>query len=358
MQPRPLPLELEVERHNYLAVQLASKELTASYTVIVHYGHPSHKQRTMRDLRRIEEFVTIHKEPLLLLSDTNIADEDSELTPDSIHLQDAALVAMRNEQQELEVTHDGPYRQSRIDRIFVSEQLAKAQIYFQVLKDTHFAGHSPIKLALSRKLPLVLVHTAQPPICKGKLTHDPQYLHEMYQEVNAALQDPTLGVHQVLQTWQKSWRAYLQHCSGQQITPPQRESEPKLERLLVANEKVPKSLARLANFLHDLRRLRDHAEPGHVHNTAAWTRVKRASIAMALKYGIPDVMNQQFDEDSAVKEMLRLTYEHYKTIYDTEIRQQREHKLQTAKLQLNANHGINARVSRVLQGKWPKSLLL
>ena len=354
MQPRQLPLELEVEPHNYLAAQLASKELTASYTVIVYYGHPTFKQRTMRDLQRIEEFVTIHKEPLVLLSDTNIADEDVELTPDSIHLQDAALVAMRTEMQELEATHDGPFRRSRIDRIFVSEQLAKAQIHFQLLKHIHFAGHSPIRLDLSRKLPLVLVHTAQPPICRGKLTHNPQYLPVVYQEVETALQDPTMDAHQVLEVWQNRWRAYLQLCNGQQTTPPLQESKPRLERLLVANEKVPKTLARLANFLHDLRRLHDHAEPGHACNAAAWARVKRASVAMALKYGIPDVMNQKFDEDSVVKEMLRLTYDHYKTICDTELRHQREHKLQTAKLHLNANHGINARVSRILQGKLAK----
>ena len=352
---QPLPLELEVEQHNFLSVQIVTRDLAVAYTVLVYYGHPLQKQRTARDLQRIEDFAACYKEPLILLSDVNISDEDRELTPDGLHLQDSALLALRQEDVPLEPTHDGPYRQSRIDRIFLSEVLAKAQIHYEVGKDVLFAGHSPLTVVLACKLPQVLTRIAEKPLCGDTFNHDPQAADRAGDNVDCTLQDSHAGLDQQLRAWESHWRSYL--CIGAGRTCPNKDmssTTPKLTRLNVTRENLPKSISRLANFLHDVRRLLEHPEPGHPANAACWSRIRRTSVAMALKYGIPEVMNQQFEEQTVVKDMLALTFQHYKLIYDMELQHHREDKLQRGRHLLNANKGVNARVARTLKGKRAK----
>ena len=348
-----LSLELEAPGDFWNAAILESRDAAICITVVAYYGHPEQRRRTCRDLARIGEVAAILDMPLIVLTDCNIDDSDPEKIDEHLALQDAALVLHRREGLALQNTHFGHHRASRIDRVFVSEGLAHAIIDCRPCRTTLLSGHAPVQATLELAAVPVLVQQPPAPIPlqpidswkdsdEAKVYAD--YLQKQLEETQGDLD-------LMLQYWSTCWEQYLKARAGLQDSRPERctHQTPVQEHLQTTRPRMSKILRRLANYVADLRKLAHDDDPGHRRFTATWARLRRATLPLAARYGVPPLTVDQQDPMEVIKDVLQKSYRFYMTVWQDELRKEQHERLLLARERLCKNKGINRSTSRIMR---------
>ena len=350
-------IELEAPVEHYQWYLATRRDAEVKITILVYYGHPRAQQRTERDLSRINAAAAWTPAPLVVAADCNIDDGDPFQTPHGEELLDIALHLHRAHDKDLQHTHFGPLRHSRIDRIFAERFMALSVLGMEQRHDCNLAGHVPIAVTFGTAAWRAEEHTAAGPLVKPGHEPVPQplALQQALETMKEVMASSELDVDQKYESWSLVWEAYLAEIFQQQLHKTKRRgciAEPVPAVLRPAVPKLSAWHRRLANYITTLRMLATAENPSDQRWKKRWKALTSSSYVMAARYGTP-TLAPDFNQDTIVKETLQQTLKYFQHIWDQEMERTSQDAMQRFKLALHANGGVNRLTASILKQKVP-----
>ena len=343
-------LELECPDTCWLAVWARNVHRDEACLLIAYYGHPMEKDRTKRDMVRIQELIRVAGTPAFLLGDFNVQEDFIGIEDHSVMV-DAAIRFNGNVEggPPTYISHDA---QTRLDRIYVDTMTAEAIDKYEVVDDLAVPQHRSVILHLHRRTQTMLVAT---PLKEIELLHvddqfnDDQIIAQLQQEWAAKACGDADAMYAL---WSQLWEGYL-IAKFKQSNPPQRgRGRPLQPRKEVRATLRPKSSMRLLQLSSYVKRLevvscRSLSDMDRQH---LWQKLAGMSKQMACRYGIP-ALPADLSIDNVHVEIARTLHEHFKKSLEAETAKHRQDAAQRHRERLHRNHGVNQLSAGIMKGR-------
>ena len=283
-------LELETSNTNYLLVHATNDIRKESIYLVVYYGHPDHKMRTVRDLRRIQEWMVCVRTPTYVLGDWNLTTQ-ADMHLDPAIMLDVAWKWAEEGRGALCPTYYGTETAERLDRVYIPAWAWSCVENFAVDDTIPIPSHRALQLTLTRRTISLLQQRPLPRLQLDKVCA--QYEERAQVATIRDKWDKALSenkdIDALLSLWTQSWEQYL---VGKYV-----QSRPNLKSKMQATpyHKVSyhplrpcphRRLAELANYVKHLEILACPSSPSH-HLKQKWDWVAKRTPAMTRAYGVP-----------------------------------------------------------------------
>ena len=356
-----MQLELNNPEHCYVAGTFVNDVSGATSLQCCYYGHPSHKDRTRADFDRLSEIARHLQIDMCLAGDFNISDTDEDNLPSHDYLCDVDVSHAVMTNAEVHNTFFAGRVISRLDRIFVSQDLEQHLRAVHTLDEIFVPGHCALQAEFSHQAILQPVQVARPPLCSE---HAPSPVPGFVEQAQVEWEEQLaqqLSIDALYEWWAVKWETYLRHRHRRDLHLPREKGLPAAVRQRHAvpmKPTLPLLLRRLGNYLNSLKKLHVQLQRGEPGQQEAWNAVVRGSKAMAHYYGTPTI--EQFhsgEERDLAAHVVSATYDYYQRIWAAERRQLRHVAKQKWRAALAMNNGVNKATSRVIGKKYQASAL-
>ena len=349
-------LQLEAPRHHYQAGEYHNRITGQRCIAVAYYGHPEMRPTTLRDIRRLEDWVASLQVDWFIGGDLNIDDMDEFALPVDGPMLDIFYWRAMVNNEELKPTFHGAGRPRRLDRLFVPSRMLRHYISAEHDMSILLPGHAALYAKFHSGNVRTLVQIARPAVERPETYSQPQVQEALQQAVEQwEAVDLQQNIDTVYVAWSDIWEQYLCRSQGKQRRGPATKGvDVKTRACYRAPLQVAQCLdmRKLSNYVNNLRILIRQIDNDEAGTRRRWRQLANNARGLAERYGVPDLQAPPPQEQTAAtRHILETTLAHYQRAWDLEIKRQRVEARQSIRSRLAEHGGINRAVARLLKGE-------
>ena len=317
---------------------------------MAYYGHPSDKDRTRRDLCRIQELIRFNETPTILMGDFNIQEEFLGIE-DHLVMVDAAHHWFHHVEggPPTYVAHDAA---TRLDRIFLGPTMAEAIEEYTVTDEVAVPQHRSVVLAIARRTQKCWSSTPLVAIDLEKVDDSFREQDVLKRTELDWMNMQRLPLDQLYRAWSAQWEAYLVEKYTQKKKPQLgrgKSALPTQEQRAPLRGRRSQRVARLSHYTKRLELVSTRTLP-EKERSAIWKKLANQSRSMAKNYGIPD-LPLDVTASTVHADVAKALHVHFKKALEAEIEQDRQLLAQRYRERLHKNNGVTRFTADILKGK-------
>ena len=349
-------LQLEAPRHHHQAGEYLNRNTGQRCIAVTYYGHPEMRMTTLRDVRRLEDWVAGLQVDWIIGGDFNIDDTDEFGLPVDGPMLDIFYWKAMTHNEELLPTFHGAGRPRRLDRLYIPGHLLRHYIWLCMTQRSRLPGHAALRLELAAKNVCTRVQIARPAVGSPEV-QEPHLEQEALQRALDLWEavDKQQGLDELYADWSDIWEQYLYGCRGEARRGPATKGiDVKVRTCYRAPLQTIQSLEmrKLANYINNLRILIHQVDNDETGTRRRWQRLANGARVVAERYGVPSFQDQPPQEQAAAtRHILEVTRAYYQQAWDQEIKRQRVEARQALRGRLAEHGGVNRTVARLIRGE-------